>query len=294
MQKEKNHQSKISFEKDWCMRNVHMAAIKQMATDIEENLESYLVISSLDERVKKLQSDMNKLEAKNLAIVCNEKGSVFNAKDFDEENVAIVKLCMDLKARIRAKMAKLSEASAMANVKVNSENEFGKVNTGSNGIKENTDGVKQALSTQNEQAIQVANEKAWMSALKFSVPDWHQFESEFSGKVLGNDDFSNEEKFIILLKACASSEAEQVLARLCEKEAEMAFGKLKEKFGTAYAQVNFFTQALMNTPDLTQKIPSQYMSMVNTVEYCIAGLKRHMIEQQYEQLVAMIVINKLN
>lgn len=33
--------------------------------------------------------------------------------------------------------------------------------------------------------------------------------------------------------------------------------------------------------------------MINTVQYCINGLKRRMDEQKYEQLVTMIVINKL-
>lgn len=289
----------MSFEKDWCMRNVHIAAIKQMSIDIDTNIDSYAYFS-LDERVKKVQSDMHKFESKNLAIMCNEKGTDFNEIEFNDENLAIVNLVMDLKAKIREKMAKLGEPNTMPNVEVN---------TGKNEMELNTEGVQegvQAISIQNEQAIQKAtsiqneqanheeNKKQLMATIKFSVPDWHTFESEFNEKVIGNDKFSNEEKFILLLKACAASEAEHILARLSKKDVVVAFEALKRKFGTAYTQVNFFTETLFNIPILEEKIPSYYISLVHSVDWCVAGLKRHLDVDKFVHLIPAIVINKLH
>lgn len=105
------------FEKDCVIRESYIKAIKQMAADVEENLASY-AFYSLDERVKKLQSDIQKLEAKNLAVsCCVDKSSEFNQKNFDDENAATLNLGMDSKAKIRQRMAELSNENLMANQK---------------------------------------------------------------------------------------------------------------------------------------------------------------------------------
>lgn len=105
---------------DWATRNAHIATIKSMQADIDENMNGYSFFA-LDERAKKLQSDWHKIEGKNLKITGTENGVEFNMEDFSNENRQLDNLVMDLKAKIRERMASLEHEKKMAGIELNQD-----------------------------------------------------------------------------------------------------------------------------------------------------------------------------
>lgn len=203
---------------------------------------------------------------------------------------------MDLKAKIRERMASLEHEKKMAGIELN-QDAIGNGNENTNAgdmqtvVGESAESAKLAKLKDVKQAIDENEGEKWPAAFtKFSVADWHIFDREMQSQV--KSDWTEEEKFTHLLKACAGTDAEAVLARLVEKKFDVAFAKLKDTFGSAYAQVNFYTQALLKMPMVSKKNPSEYISMVHSVDYCMAGLKRHIDEQKFEKLIPSIVIGK--
>lgn len=283
----------MANKKDWAMRNAHIQAIKSMKIDIDERIgiHSYF---ALDERVKKLQSDLHKFEAKNLAIICADTSVDFDENTFATENDAINNLVMDLKATIREKMAQLNVDKGESNTLINRDETV--VGATNNAIENISDSGKDKLVVaETEESLQKQAKKnalsAAMASLKFSVAEWHSFEEEYITKIKGNDTLLDEEKFSVLLNACASTEAMLVLSRSGETNSEIAFKSLKQKYGSAYAQANFFVNTLMHMQELIKPFPMQIASMINTVEYCMIGIERHLGKSD-EKIIPFMVIDK--
>lgn len=281
-------------EKELAMRGAHIDTIKRMKNDIEENIDKYGFFD-LDERVKKLQSDWHKLEAKNLQIKCEKKSKDFDVEHFDRENQEIGNLCMDLKAKIRTKMADLENEKEMAN-SGNGKSDDVSIS--------DAEVIAQAISVaskENEQKSKVLENKKAIQiessvlafGMKFNTANWLEFEKEFSEKVNGNGQLNNVEKLKLLYTACSHTEAEPILALLSSNDYTQAFNKLRDTFGTAYVQTNFFVKQLTRIRALENPNAMDFSSLVNRVEDCIAHMQPHLVKG-FEQLIPFIIIEKLD
>lgn len=292
-------------DKDFAIRSVYIDTIKRMKADIDANVDGYSYFA-LDERQKKIQSDLHKFEAKNVQIACAGTGNDFNAAAFGVENDEISRLCLDLKAEIRMKMNELERREKCA---IQAEIAPTKANIGSSeslgndlasieldkksdtAVKKSSECKLQSSaveSTRVNEATELAN-----SLLAFDIGNWNEFEKEFTEKVEKSDKLKDEEKLALLFRKCAGTRAEVVLAQLNENDYTAAFESLRKSYGTAYGQVEFFTKNLMRLPALTNPNAMEFMSMVKGVDYCIEGMKRH-LNANFDQVITFLVIDKLD
>lgn len=277
-----------SVKSELAMRKALINTIKKAEKSINNNIDCTSWYE-LDERQKKLQSDFQKLESKNMTIAGMDHDFVIDETEFENENEKMGELCVKLKAKLKEKMAVLERKAdfSKANTQLGDENE--KLVTENENEK-----AKQNQESEKANNQMKSGTLLTLSSLKFSIPEWHVFQEEFESKVIDNGDLNNEEKLKALLNACELTEAELVLLRLGERNVESAFNKLKQQFGTAYAQANYFTQALLSIPSLTANHPNDYLNLVNSVDYCIAGLERHMSNDKFVQLIPLMVVNKFD
>lgn len=283
--------------KEWlAKRSAHINAINKMKIAIDENIDCYSLFE-LDERAKKLQSDFQKFEARNLDIMCAEKSSDFDEGKFDIENDVTNNLCLDLKAKIKEKMAEIDNKNKLANTGIEQGDSIENLAMSSEHKEANlVDKSAKAQANESEHNKLKNDFKALsleMDIMKFTCDDWHLFEKDCKEKIEGSTTLSDDDKMKMLVKACAQTKAESILVRLVDSNYESALAKLRENFGTAYSQVNWYWNKLLNIPKLDEKVPTAYTSMVNSIDHCMAGLSRHLAEEKFVHLIPFVAINKL-
>lgn len=284
-------------QKEFAMRNVFMDTIKRMQADIEQNIDGYSYFA-LDERVKKVQSDWHKFEAKNLAIACLEKGEEIDMAKFNEENEQIERLYLEMKAKIRTKMAELEKKENMANqAAFAATKDIGIVNLGKS-IDSNEAESENKMQVAMASAItqQKLNEKqaVVVEIVKFGgISEWAKFQAEINAKLISNSELSNEEKYQALAKACSGTKSESVVCQLADNDFEKAFNKLNWMFGSKYKQAQYFIHMLWNLPNLNGSNGYETISLVKRVEDIIVNLKQNLGEN-CEQWIAFVVIGKMD
>lgn len=288
-----------SVKGELAMRKALIAAIKNAETAIDSAIDS-MVWHELDERQKKLQSDYQKFESKSLAILGMD-AEIEKAK-FEKENEEMAELCVKLKAKVKQKMAQLDakamekradDTAAQAAAAVGAQKNAQQSNVIEKKVEGDSDEKSVAINEKTD-SQKAGSASIGLPSLRFSIPEWHHFEKEFDAKVMKNEGLNDDLKLTALLIACEQTEAGRLLARLGERNVATAFNELKETFGTSYAQADYFTQALLSIPNLSAKSPQEYLSLVNSVDYCIAGLNRHIENENCVHLIPFMVLSKLD
>lgn len=280
-------------EKEFAIRNVHIDIIKRMAADIEGNADSYSFFQ-LDERQKKLQSDLHKFEAKNIAIACAEKGIDFDEAEFYDENERISRLCLDLKAKIRVKMNELEQDGKCAN---QAEIVQTKANISSS-VPAGND-LTQPVSNENSNAsiVQQNVQEMQSSAVEFTnfegIFKWKNFETNVKEKLAENPELSNEQKYMALAAACTGTEAEQIVHHLGENNFEKAFEKLQWLSGSKYKQTQYAIHELLKIEQLNCQDGFETMSTVKRVGEIVNFLE-HNDGKEFVKWVPFLLINRLN
>lgn len=131
--------------------------------------------------------------------------------------------------------------------------------------------------------------KLAISIVKFHQADWIEFESDFSNKIIKNEQLTNEEKLKFLYEACAMTEAEPILARLNTSDCSQALNKLSDTF----AQTNFFVKQLLALKTLENPNAMDFGNLVKAVDNCMTRIKAH-VKVGFDQLIPFIIIEKLD
>lgn len=264
-------------EKDFAMRNVHIDTIKRMKADIDKNVDNYSYFA-LDERLKKIQSDLHKFEAKNLQIACADKGIEFDETAFGNENDEMGRLCLDLKAKIRIKMAELDKKE--------------------NDLKSFAAEIEHSSTEIEQSAVRQGNAHETQSP-KIEFPkfngifNWQRFEDGIKAKLAENATLTNEEKFIELTTACLGTEAEQIVTRLGDNDFEKAFEKLKGVYGSKYKQIHHAIHELLKIDRLTCSNGFEITSSVNKIDEIVKFLEQ-IGEKKFANWVPFLAIGKMD
>lgn len=273
-------------------RDFYGESIERIGNEIGEKLGNWNRFM-VEEKINKLQADMEKFEAKAMAIVCDEKMDREKTQAFYDENKRIEEIYFVTKAKLREKLATLAE-------------EEGKINSGDQAKSSNKENVQQSAMTQQNSAADidaaenttspnkqnVVKAKLANELLIFDIGNWQKFEEQFSTEVEKNDSLNDEEKLGLLFEKCMGTQAATVLNQLCENSYASAFENLRSAYGTAYAQVDYFLQSLMRMQPLDNPNAMEFMSVIKSVDRAIVGMNRH-LKENFEQLIPFIIIGKL-
>lgn len=263
------------------MRSVLIAGIRQMKAEAEAHMDSWQYFA-LDERTKKIQSDLHKLEAKNMAIECMEKTTEFQADEFRNENSEVYRLCLDLKAQLRAKMASFCKESAepTSDRQPACENE--------------NDAIEGQGKLHARKMAEAATPVTTPMVQTFGgIADWNRFEKEIQQKITENDNLQSEQKFAALINACVGTEAEFVVTQLGENSYDKAVEKLKSAFGNKYKQTMHYINELARIPRLENPSAMDLSSMTNGIEHCYTKLIE-LLGKGVEQWIPFYAISKMD